>query len=121
MVGYVSPEGEWVGGPPICGISARKALCSLYYVRIVVVVVGAWYASVEMRMNQWSSGELVWVKMGVSGSPTWVSSVCVRRSARGLWYESCCDEGVACMSSPRRTDVFGCSIVRKVWSHRRVS
>ncbi len=70
-----------------------------------------------MRINQWSSGELVWGKVGVSAFPTWVSSVCVRRYARGLWYESCCGEGVACVSPPRRTGVFGCSIVRKVWSH----
>ncbi len=73
MVGYVSPEGKWVGGSLICGISAKRALWSLYSVRIVVVVVGVWCASVGIRINQWSSGELVWVKVGVSGSPTWVS------------------------------------------------
>ena len=77
MVGYVSPERDWEGGSPICGISARRALWSLYFVCIVVVVVGAWCAYVGIHISQWSSGEIVWVKVKVSGSPTWVSSVCV--------------------------------------------
>ncbi len=77
VVGYVSPEGEWVGGFPICGTSARRALWSPYSVRIVAVVVSVWCAYVGIRISQWSSGELVWVKVRVSGSPTWVSSVCV--------------------------------------------
>ncbi len=84
MLGYVSLEGEWVGGSPICGISARRALWSPYSVRIVVVLVGDWGAALGMCISQWSSGELVWIKVGVSGSPTWLSSVCARKYARGL-------------------------------------
>ncbi len=117
MVGYVSPEGAWIGGSANCGISARRALWSLYFVRIIVVMMGAWCVYVGIRINQWSSGELVWVKVGVSGFPTWVSSVCERKSARGLCYASCFGEWVACRSPPRRTGVFGCSVVRKVRSH----
>ncbi len=67
MVGYLSPEGEWVGGFPICGISVKRALWSLYYVRIAVVVVGAWCDFVGIRMSQWSSGELVCVRVGQCG------------------------------------------------------
>ncbi len=72
-----------MGGSPICGISAKRALWSLYYVCIVVVEVGAWWDFVGIRMSQWSSGELVGVMVGVSGSPTWVSSVWVRKSDKG--------------------------------------
>jgi hypothetical protein len=55
--------------------------------------------------------------VSVSGSPKCVSCVPVRRSARGLKKDSCCGDGVACRSSPRRTGVFGCSDVSRVCSH----
>ncbi len=117
VLGYLSPEGEWVGGSPICGISARRALWSLYSLCIVVVVVDDWCDSVGIRMSQWSSGELVWVRVGMSGSPTWMRSVWVRKSDKGLWYESWFGEDVACKSPPRRTGVFGLSMVRMMRSH----
>ena len=83
MVGYVSTEGIWGLESPTWGISARRALWSLYSVRKVVVVVGRG-TSVGIRISQWSSGELVGMKVGVSGSPKCVRDVSVRRSARGL-------------------------------------
>ena len=85
VVGYVSTMGVWGMGSPIWGISARRALWSLYSVCIVVVVLGGgWRASVGMRINQWSKGVLVGVYVGVSGSLKCVSCVSVMRSARGL-------------------------------------
>jgi len=54
---------------PIWGISARRALWSLYYVRNLEVVVSVWRASLGMINNLWSYGELVRVQVGVSGSP----------------------------------------------------
>ena len=82
-------------GSPIWGMSAKRALWSLYSVRSVVVAVCDWGVSFGMRSSQWSIGELVGVYVGVSGSPTGVSFVSVRRSARDLWKEAWCDEGVA--------------------------
>ena len=82
-------------GYPICGISARRALWSLYSVRSVVVVVCRWGVSFGMRNSQWSIGEMVGVYVGVSESPTDVSIVSAMRSARDLWKEAWCGEGVA--------------------------
>ena len=59
---------------------------------------------------------MVEVYVGVSESPTGVSSVSARRSAGNLWKEAWCGEGVACRSPPRRAGVFGSSIVSRVWS-----
>ena len=62
MVGCVSTVEVWEVGSPIWGISARRDVWSLYYVRNVVVVVGSgWQASFDMRISQWSTGELVGV------------------------------------------------------------
>ncbi len=62
-----------------------RALWSLLFVRNVVVVVdGGWVASFGMRISQWYSGELDGMKVGVSGSPTCVSNVSIRKSARSL-------------------------------------
>ena len=72
VVGSGSTEGEWMWYSPIWGISVRRALWSLYSVRIVVVVVCGWGVSFGMRSSQWSIGELVGVYVGVSGSPTGV-------------------------------------------------
>ena len=83
MVGYASTEGACGLGSPIWGISARRALWSLYSVRKVVVVVGR-VTSVGMRRTQWSSAELVGVKVGMSVSPKCVRDMYVRRSARRL-------------------------------------
>ena len=103
-------------GSPIWGISAGRALWSLSSVRIVVVVVCGWGVSFGMRSSQWSIGELVGVYVGVSGSPTGVSIVSVRKPARDSWKEVWCCEGVAWRSPPRRAGVFGCSVVNTVWS-----
>ena len=85
MVGYVSTMGVWGMRSPVWGISARRALWSLYSVCIaVMVVVSGWHTSVGMRINQWSRGVVVGVYVGVSGSPKCVNCVSVRRSARGL-------------------------------------
>ena len=95
---------------------------SLYYVRSVVVVVGgSWGASFGMRISQWSSGELVGMKVGVSGFPKCVSDVSIRKSARGLYKEFECGEGGARRSPPRRTGALGCSIVSRMWIQCRVS
>ena len=84
-MGYVAVMGVWSVGSPIWGISARRALLSLYLVCIAVVVVGSgWLASIGMRIGQWSKGMLVGVYVGVGGSPMCVSLVSVRRSDRGL-------------------------------------
>ena len=48
----------------------------------VVVVGGDWGASLSMRISQWSSGDLVGIKVGVSESPTCVSDESIRKSAR---------------------------------------
>jgi hypothetical protein len=70
-------------GSLIWGISARRALWSLSFVRNVVEVVGgSWGASDGKRISQWSSGELVGMQVGVCGSPTCVSSVAFKRSSR---------------------------------------
>jgi hypothetical protein len=53
VVGYVSTEEGWEMGSPTWGISARRALWSLYYVCSVVVVVGGNLgASFGMRISQ---------------------------------------------------------------------
>jgi len=53
VVGYVSTAGGWEVGSPMWGISARRALWSLYSVRSVVVVEGgSWGASFGMRISQ---------------------------------------------------------------------
>jgi len=54
VVEYVFTErGGWEMGSPIWGISARKALWSLYSVcSVVEVVCGTWGASVGMRISQ---------------------------------------------------------------------
>ncbi len=88
----------------------------MYYVRSVVVVVYGRGVSFGMRISQWSNGELVGLYVGVSGSPTDVSIVSARRSARDLWKEAWCGEGVAWRSPPKRAGVLGCSIVSRVWS-----
>ncbi len=51
---------------------------------VVVVVGGDRGAALGIRISQWSSGELLGMKVGVSGSPMCVSSVFVRKSAKGL-------------------------------------
>ena len=51
---------------------------------VVVVVDGGWGASFGMRISQWSSGELVGICVGVSGSPTCVRDVSTRESAKGF-------------------------------------
>ena len=98
---------------PIWGISVRGALWSLYYVRSIVVVVCGWGASFGMCISQWSNGELVGLYVGVSGSPTGVSIVSARRSARDLWKEAWCVEGVVWRSLPRRAGLFGYSNVSR--------
>ena len=57
---------------------------SLNSVRMIVVEVAGGFAFVGMRINQWSSGELVGVKVGRRGSPTYVRVVLRKKSARGL-------------------------------------
>ena len=52
--------------------------------RVVVVVDGGWGASLGMRICQWSSGELIGMKVGEIGSPTCVMDVSVRKYASGL-------------------------------------
>jgi hypothetical protein len=85
VVGYVSTMRVWGVGSPIWGISARRALWSLFSACIAVVVVGGgWRASVGMRINQWTRGVLVGVYVGASGSPKCVNFVSVRKSASGL-------------------------------------
>jgi len=116
VVRYGSTEGGWKLGSPIWGISARRALWSLYFVRSVFVVVFGWGVSFGMRSSQWSIGDVVGVYIGVSGSPTGVITVSVRRSARYLWKEAWCGEGVAWRSPPRRAGVFECSVMSRVWS-----
>ena len=116
MVGYVFTMGGLGARSPIWGISARRALWSLNFVGIAVVMVGGGCcASVGMHINQWSRAVLVGVYVGVRGSPKCSSRVSVMRSARGLEQESCCGEGVACRSPPSRTGVcvcvFGCEKV----------
>jgi hypothetical protein len=59
---------------------------------------------------------MVGVYIGVSGSPTGVSIVSVKRLARDLWKEAWCGEGVAWRSPPRRAGVLECSVVSRVWS-----
>ena len=51
---------------------------------MVVVVGGGEGVSFGMRMSQWSSGEFVGMKVGVSGSPTCACDVSVRKSATSL-------------------------------------
>ena len=87
-------------GSPSCGISRSRAWWSLKSVRMIVVVVAGGFAFVGMRSNQWSSGELVGVKVGRRGSPKCVRDVLRRKSARGLWYDWC-GVMVACRSPPR--------------------
>ena len=62
-------------GSPIWGISRSRAWWSLKSVRMIVVVVEGRFAVEGMRSSQWSSGELVGVKVGRWGSPTCVSVV----------------------------------------------
>jgi hypothetical protein len=122
VVGYVSAMVGSGARSLIWGISARKALWSLNSVGIAVVIVGGGcYASVGMRINQWSRFVLVGVYVGVRGSPNRLSCVSVMKSARGLCKDSCCGDGVACKSPPSRTGVCVCSVVRRVCSHCRVS
>ena len=94
-MGYVSTKGGWGLGSPIWGISAKRALWSLYSICSVVVMVCGWGVSFGMRSSQWYIGELVGIYVGVSVSPTGVSIVSARRSARDLWKEAWCSEGVA--------------------------
>ncbi len=62
VVGCVSTVGVWEMGSLIWGISARRALWSLYSVcNVVVVLGGGWRASFGMRISQWSNGEFVGV------------------------------------------------------------
>ena len=85
MVGYVSTIGEVGARSPIWGISTRRALWSLNSVGIAVVRAGGGcYASVGMRIKQWSKSVLVGVYVGVRGSPKCLSRVSVIKSARGL-------------------------------------
>ena len=85
VVGYVSTLEVWGVGSPIWGMSARRALWSLYSVLNVVLVVGSgWRASFGMSISQWSRGVLVGVYVGASGSSTCVRCVSVRRFARDL-------------------------------------
>ena len=66
MVGYVLAMGGSGASSPVCGISASKAMWSLYSVGIAVVIVGGGYCvSVGIRSNQWSRGVLVGVYVGV--------------------------------------------------------
>jgi hypothetical protein len=51
---------------------------------VVVVVGGIKGASFDMRTSQWSNGEFVGMKEGVSGSPTCASDVYVRKFDTGL-------------------------------------
>ena len=95
MVGYGSTTGVWKWGSLNCGISVKRALWSLYSVRSVVVIVCDWSVSFGMRISHWSNEDLVGVYVGVSGSPTGVSSVSARRAASDLWKEVWCHEGVA--------------------------
>ena len=108
--------GGWKWGSKIWGISVRRALWSLYYVRSVVEGVCGWGVLFGTRISQWSNGELFGVFIGVSGSPTGVSNVSARKSARDLWKEAWRGEGVAWKSPPRRAGVLGCSNVSRVWS-----
>ena len=107
-------------GSPSCGISRSRAWWSLKSVRMIVVIVAGGFAFVGMRSNQWSSGELVGVKVGRRGSPKCVRDVLRRKSARGLWYDWC-GVMVACRSPPRRTGVVLCSVVIRFCNHCRVS
>ena len=67
------------------------------------------------RTSQWSRGEFVGMKVGVRGSSMRDSDAYVRKSARGLQKEPWCGEEVACSSPPKRTDVWGCSTVSRVY------
>ena len=85
VVRYVSTMGGTGARSPIWGISARRALRSLNSVgNAVVIVAGGCFASVGMRMHQWSRGVFFGIYMGVQGSPRCLSWVTVMRSVRGL-------------------------------------
>ncbi len=115
-------DGRWGLRYPIWGISAHMALWSLQLVLVGAVVVGgSWDVSSRMRISQWFKGELVWMKIGMCGSPKCARDVSVIKSASGLSNELFCGEGVVCRSPPRRTGVLECSIVSRLWSHCRVS
>jgi hypothetical protein len=90
-------------------------------VSAIAVVGGIEIVSFGIRMSQWSSGEFVRMKLGVSGSPTCANDVYVRKSAKSLYKDSWCGEEVAYISSPRRTGVLGCSTISRVWSQCNVS
>ncbi len=66
----------------ILGSSALWSLCSVFMA--VVWVFGIWGMSEGRRSSQWSNGEFVGMKVGVRGSPTWVSGVVVIKFVRGL-------------------------------------
>ena len=93
-----------------------RALWSLYSIRSVVVVVCGWGVSFGTRSNQISIGEFVGVYVGVCESPTGANNVSERRSARDLWKEAWCGEGLAWRSPPKRNGELGCSIASRVWS-----
>ena len=96
MVGYASATGGSGASYPIWGISASRALWSLYSVGIAVVIVGyGRCVSVGVRSSHWSRGVLVGEHVGVWGSPRCRSCVCVTKSAKVLWKESWCGDEVA--------------------------
>ena len=122
VVGYVSTVCSAGVSSPIWGISARRALWSLNSVGMGVAVVGGGICvSVGMRINQWSSGVLFGVYVGVRGSPTCVSCAAVLSSARGLEKVAWRGEDVACRSPPIRTGVRAYWVVRRFVSQVRVS
>ncbi len=96
LVGYASATGGSGASSPIWGISASRALWSLYSVGIAVVIIGdGCYVSVGVRSSQWSMCVLVGEYVGVWGSPRCRSCVCVTKSAKVLWKESWCGDEVA--------------------------
>ena len=96
VVGYASAPGGSGARSPIWGISASRALWSLYSVGIAVVISdGGCCVFVGVRSSQWSMGVSVGEYVGVWGSPRWWSCVRVTKSARFLWKESWCGDGVA--------------------------
>ena len=85
VVGYVSAIGLCGVRSPIWGISAKRALWSLNFVCIAVVIVGGGCCAFDgVRSSQWSRSALLRMYVGVSGSPKCLSCVFVMRSARGL-------------------------------------
>ena len=72
------------------------------------------YMFVGRRRSQWSSDELVGVKVGVRGSPRDLSLVEVQKRSSAWLYEEWPTEGLAWRSPPSITAAWGRSSV-SVW------